>query len=277
MATALTPTEVAGAVPRRHATTVLGEGSPALVLGHGFGCDQTMWSRASALLAEDYRVVLFDLVGAGRADPLAYDPVRHGSLHGHATDLVELLEALALTPVVFVGHSASAMVGVLAAAERPDLFAGLVLLGGSPRYLEAEGYHGGFSRADVEGLLEAMESNYLAWSQSLAPAVMGHPERPELAAELQASFARAERSIALDFARAIFLSDHRAALAQVRTPTLVVQSREDPMVPEAVGEYLHAHIPGSRYVLLESTGHFPHVSSPGATVAAVRAFLDELG
>lgn len=277
MTTAVTPLPVDGAVPRRHATTVLGRGEPTLVLGHGFGCDQTMWSRVAPVLAADHRVVLFDHVGAGRSDLTAWDPASHASLQGYADDVVELLDALALPPVVFVGHSASAMAGVLAAVVRPDLFAGLVLVGGSPRYLEADGYVGGFTRADVDGLLEAMESNYLAWASSLAPLAMGNADRPELAAELQESFARSERRVAVAFARAIFLSDHRRALAQVRTPTLVVQAADDPMVPEAVGEYVHARIAGSRYVRLAATGHFPHVSSPDATVAAIRSFLAELG
>jgi sigma-B regulation protein RsbQ len=269
--------DVAGAVLRRHATTVLGGGSPPLVLGHGFGCDQTMWSRVAPELAREHQVVLFDHIGAGRSDRAAYDPVRHASLRGYAEDVVELLDALALPPVVLVGHSASGMIGLLAAVARPDLFAGLVLVGASPRYLDAEGYVGGFSRADVDDLLAAMERNYLGWSESLAPLAMGNPDRPELAAELQDSFARSDPAIALAFARAIFLSDHRGDLALVRTPTLVVQSSEDPMVPEAVGEYLHAHVPGSRYVRLAATGHFPHVSSPGATVEAVRAFVSTLG
>ena len=277
MPTAVTPSVVGGVVPRRHATTVLGHGSPPVVLAHGFGCDQTMWGRVSPALAEHHQVVLFDHVGCGRSDPTAHDPVRHASLHGYADDVVALLEALSLPPVVFVGHSASAMTGVLAAVARPDLFAGLVLVGGSPRYVDAEGYVGGFSRADVDGLLEAVESNYLAWSRSLAPVAMGNPERPELARELEESFARSDSRRALSFARAIFLSDHREELALVRTPTLVVQTVDDPMVPESVGEYLHARIPGSRYVLLGATGHFPHVSSPGATVEAITGFLAELG
>jgi sigma-B regulation protein RsbQ len=236
-----------------------------------------MWHRVAPALAEEHQVVLFDHLGAGAADQAAHDPVRHASLVGYAEDVVELLDALGLPPVVFVGHSASAMIGVLAAVRRPELFAGLVLLGGSPRYLDDAGYQGGFTHEAVDGVLEAIEGNYLAWSLQLAPVAMGNADRPELAAELASSFARSDSGHALSFARAIFLSDHRAELSRVRTPVLVVQTGEDPMVPEAVGEFLHAAIPGSRYCRLAATGHFPHVSSPDATVAAIRDFVAVLG
>lgn len=272
MTTGDTPRDLPGTVPARHAAKAVGSGRPPVVLAHGFGCDQTMWGRVAPLLARSHEVVLFDLAGCGRAAGSSYDDARHSTLHGYAEDVLDLLVALGLPPVVFVGHSASAMIGVLAALRRPDLFAGMVLVGGSPRYLDAEGYAGGFSQADVDALLESVDGNYLSWSRSLAPVAMGNAERPELAAELADAFARADARRALAFARAIFLSDHRDDLPSLRTPTLVLQAHDDPMVPEAVGEYLHARIPGSRYRLLAATGHFPHVSSPEATAEAVEAF-----
>lgn len=264
-------------VLHRHAATLLGPaGAPPVVFAHGFGTDQTMWSRIVPAFAADRRVVLFDHVGAGRSDLAAHRPERHGSLHGYAADVVELVEALDLGPVQFVGHSASAMVGVLAAVARPDLFRALVLLGGSPRYVDADGYVGGFRREDVDGLLEALDSNYAACARSLAGTAMGNADRPELADELAETFARAESRIAVQFARAIFLSDVRDVLPRVTTPTLVVQPAQDPMVPEAVGRYLAGHVPGARYAPLAATGHFPHVSGPDETAAVLRAFLDPL-
>lgn len=261
----------------RHAAALLGDPGPRpVVLAHGFGSDQTMWRWMAPALAERDPVVLFDHAGSGSADPSLWSPRRHATLHGYADDLVALLEELALPPVALVGHSAGAMIGVLAAVARPDLFSSLLLVGGSPRYLDdpASGYRGGFSRDDVDALLVAMETDYPAWAASLAPVVMGNPDRPELAAELARSFARTEVQAAVGFARAIFLSDHRDALAQVRTPTLVVQPAEDPMVPEAVAHALAAAVPGSALVLLTATGHFPHVSGVDETSRVVSAFLD---
>lgn len=265
-----------GPVARRHALTASGRpDGQAVLFGHGFGTDQSMWRAVASSLEDEHRVLLFDLAGAGRSDSSAYSRRRHGTLHGYAEDLVELLVELGLGPVAFVGHSASAMIGVLAAVERPELFASLTLVGGSPRYVDepASGYVGGFQRADVDGLLASIEANYLAWSQAMAPVVMGNADRPELSAGLAASFARAEGRTAAEFARAIFLSDHRDVLPRVRPPVLVVQPAEDPMVPEAVAHYLHAHLPTSTLQLLEATGHFPHVSGVQETAQALRRFL----
>lgn len=264
------------ALATRHGVRRLGDPAAApLVLAHGFGTDSTMWSRVTPALAADAHVVLFDHAGAGASDPSLWSARRHASLEGYAEDVVALLDELALGPVAFVGHSASAMIGVLAAGARPDLFSDLVLVGGSPRYLDdpADGYTGGFTCEDVDGLLAAMDGDYLSWSRSLAPLVMGNPDRPELADELADSFARADTRAATSFARAIFLGDHRAALARVRTRTLVVQPAEDPMVPVEVASYLSAGIAGSELVLLSATGHFPHVSGVDETTRVVRAFL----
>lgn len=272
----LAPEALGGPVARRHAARVLGPvGAPPVVLGHGFGTDQGMWRRAEEALAADRRVLLFDHLGAGSSDLSAYSSRRHVTLDGYAADLVVLLEEADLGPVAYVGHSAGAMIGVLAAVQRPDLFSALALVGGSPRYLDdpADGYVGGFARGDVDGLLEAMEANYLAWSQALAPVVMGNPERPELTDELAASFARTESRIAVEFARAIFLSDHRSVLRDLDRRTLVVQASEDPMVPESVAHYLHQQVRGSRLALLAATGHFPQVSGVDETVAVLRDFL----
>jgi sigma-B regulation protein RsbQ len=259
---------------KRHNITFRGrnDGQPML-FAHGFGCDQNMWRLVAPAFEDDFRVVLFDHVGAGGSDLAAYDPERHGSLAGYAADVVDICRALDLRDVVFVGHSVSAMIGVLAAAEEPDRFAALVLVGPSPRYIDDEGYVGGFSEGDIEELLDSLESNYLGWSSAMAPVIMGNADRPELAAELSASFCRTDPEIARRFARVTFLSDNRDDLGKVRTPALVLQCSEDAIAPIAVGEYVRDHLPGSSMVLLEATGHCPNLSAPEATVEAISAFV----
>ncbi len=248
---------------RRNNVTVSGapDGAP-MVFAHGFGCDQGMWRHVAPAFEATHRVVLFDHVGAGGSDLSAYDPARYSRLEGYAADVVELLEALALPPVVLVAHSVSAMIGMLAAAERPELFDRLVLVGPSPRYVDDEGYRGGFSQEEIDELLDTMDGNYLGWSQHIAPVVMGTPDRPELGAELTSSFCRSDPVIARRFARTTFLSDNRADLSRVRTPSLVVQCRDDAIAPTEVGEYVHRHLAGSDLVLLDATGHCPNLSAP---------------
>ena len=248
------------------------DGRP-MVFAHGFGCDQEMWRLVVPPFAADHRVVLFDHVGSGRSDLSAYDPVKYGSLDGYAADVVEICRELALDDVVFVGHSVSAMIGVLAAARAPDLMGALVMVGPNPRYVDDGDYTGGFSREDIAALLDSLDSNHLGWSAAMAPVIMGNPDRPELTAELTNSFCRTDPDIARQFARVTFLSDNRADLPGVRVPTLVLQCTADAIAPEVVGRYVHAQVPGSVFTLLEATGHCPHLSAPEETAAAIRAFL----
>jgi sigma-B regulation protein RsbQ len=246
---------------------------PTLMFAHGFGCDQNMWRLVTPAF-QDHRIVLFDHVGAGGSDLSAWDPDRYASLQGYADDVVEIVRALELTDVTFVGHSVSSMIGVLAAKTAPDLFAQLVLVGPSPRYIDEEGYVGGFSQADIDGLLESLDSNYLGWSSAMAPVIVGNPERPQLGEELTNSFCRTDPEIARHFARVTFTSDNRADLAGVRIPTLVLQCSQDVIAPEVVGNYVHDQVSGSALVRLAATGHCPNLSAPEETAAAVRAFLD---
>jgi sigma-B regulation protein RsbQ len=248
------------------------DGQPML-FAHGFGCDQNMWRFVAPEFEDDYRIVLFDHVGAGGSDVAAYDSARHGSLRGYAEDVLEICRALDLHDVVFVGHSVSAMIGVLAAVAEPERFAKLVLIGPSPRYIDDGDYVGGFSAADIEELLDALSSNYLGWSSAIAPAIMGRPDRPELGEELTNSFCRADPRIAREFARVTFLSDNRADLAAVTTPSLVLQCSDDIIAPDAVGEYVHRVMPNSELVRLQASGHCPNLSAPDETVAAMRSFL----
>jgi sigma-B regulation protein RsbQ len=250
----------------------LGEGTP-MVFAHGFGCDKGMWRYVAPAFESSHRVVLFDHVGAGGAEASAYDPVRYSTLEGYAADVLEIVESLDLPPVVFVGHSVSAVIGLLAAAQRPELFDRLVLVGPSPRYIDEPGYRGGFSRQEIDELLETMDVNYLGWSAHIAPVIMGVPERPELGEELTSSFCRTDPDIARRFARATFLSDNRADLARVRTPSLVVQCRHDVIAPMEVGQYVHENLADSELVVLEATGHCPNLSAPDLLVAAMRKYL----
>ncbi|WP_409332213.1 alpha/beta fold hydrolase [Trujillonella humicola] len=244
-----------------------------MVLAHGFGCDQAMWRHVVPDFERDHRVVLFDHVGAGGSDLSAYDPQRHGSLRGYAADVVEICRELGLTDVVLVGHSVSAMIGVLALRQAPELFGALVMIGPNPRYVDDGDYTGGFSRADIAGLLDSLDSNHLGWSAAMAPVIMGTPDRPELTEELTNSFCRTDPDIARQFARVTFLSDNRADLDDVAVPTLVLQCSQDVIAPEAVGRYVHGRVPGSTFTQLAATGHCPHLSAPEETIAAVRAWL----
>jgi sigma-B regulation protein RsbQ len=249
------------------------DGQP-IVFAHGYGCDQNMWRLVAPRFSDRYRVVLFDHIGAGGSDLSAYDPDKYGSLDGYAADVIDLCEALDLHDVIFVGHSVSATIGLLAAARAPELFASLVLVGPSPRYIDDDGYVGGFSREDIDELLASLDSNYLGWSSAIAPVIMGQPDRPDLSAELEGSFCRTDPDIARRFAHVTFLSDNRADLSQVHTRSLVLQCTDDAIAPVTVGEYVALQLPNATLVMLNATGHCPHLSAPDETAAAIEQFLE---
>jgi sigma-B regulation protein RsbQ len=247
-----------------------------MVFVHGFGCDQNMWRLLAPHFAESHQVILLDLVGSGQSDLSAYDRDKYGSLQGHADDLCQVLAAVTTAPAICVGHSVSAMIGMLANIRCPDLFSAQVMVGPSPCYVNDGDYVGGFELADIESLLETMESNYLGWSSNMAPAIMGTPDQPELAVELTNSFCRTDPDIARHFARVTFLSDHRAEVPQLNAPTLVIQCSDDVIAPVAVGQYLGRKIPNCMLRIVENVGHCPHLSAPSASVAAMEEFLDSL-
>ena len=245
-----------------------------MVFAHGFGCDQNMWRWITPAFENDYRIVLFDHVGAGQSDLASFSRVKYGTLQGYASDVLEICAAENLTDAIFVGHSVSAMIGVLAAIQEPEQFEKLVLICPSPRYIDDnDGYVGGFGRADIDGLLEFLDSNYMGWSAAMAPVIMGNPDRPELGLELTSSFCRTDPEIARHFARVTFLSDNRADLSRLAKPSLVLQCMEDAIAPRSVGEFVHAHLPQSSLVTLNATGHCPNLSAPEETIAAMKAFL----
>lgn len=250
-----------------------GSGDRLLIFAHGYGCDQNMWRLVTPAFADRYRIVLFDLVGCGKSDLRAYDRTKYGTLHGHARDVLDIIDEVGGGPAVFVGHSVSAMIGLLADVERPASFAAHVMIGPSPCYVNDGDYVGGFARSDIDGLLDTLDSNYLGWASAMAPAIMGAPERPALGQELANSFCATDPEIAKHFARVTFLSDNRRDVAKLKAPTLILQNTDDIIAPVAVGQYLHGAIAGSELRLIDNVGHCPHLSAPDQVVAAMNEFL----
>jgi sigma-B regulation protein RsbQ len=262
---------------QRNNVQIAGDGPATMILAHGFGCDQNMWRLMLPGYAGRYRIVLFDLVGSGRSDLSAYDPAKYATLQGYADDVIEIAREFAVGPTVFVGHSVSAMIGVLADLSAPGLFAAHAMVAPSPCYINHEDYVGGFARKDIDELLDTLGSNYLGWSSTMAPTIMGAPDQPELSVELTNSFCRTDPEIAKQFARVTFLSDHRADLPRLRTPTLILQSTDDLIAPQSVGEYMHRALPDSVLELIRNVGHCPHLSAPCASISAIDRFLAARG
>jgi sigma-B regulation protein RsbQ len=233
-----------------------------------------MWRLVAPAFEDSYRVVLFDYVGHGKSDFAAYDPQKYATLDGYADDVLSIVDELDLRDVIFVGHSVSAVIGIMAAIRAPARFEKLILIGPSPCYIDDDDYTGGFSRASIDELLDFLDSNHLGWSSAMAPVIMGNADRPELGAELAESFCRTDPEVAKQFARVTFLSDSRADLVKVTTPALILQCEHDVIAPTAVGHYVHRHLPGSKLTVVNATGHCPHLSAPSETIAAMKAFLD---
>ena len=264
-------------IEERHNLKIFGNGRKTILFAHGYGCDQVMWRFLVPAFLDAYRVVLFDYVGAGKSDISRYSREKYGSLAGYAEDVLEIVDAVGGAPVIFVGHSVSAMIGVLAAIKRPAAFEKLVLIGPSPCYINDGAYVGGFTRSDIEGLLKTLDENHLGWSQAMAPVIMKNESRPELAKELAESFCRTDPEIAKHFARVTFLSDNRADLPLLSVPALVLQCSDDSIAPDSVGEFVHQQLRDSAFVKLSATGHCPHLSGPEETTRAIKDFLEHRG
>lgn len=261
-------------VLRRNNVNVRGRGARPMLFAHGFGCDQNMWRFVAPRFEDEYKVILFDYVGSGRSDIAAYDAKRYGTLDGYAQDVLDVCGALDLHDVIFVGHSVSSMIGVLAALRDPHRFSRMIMIGPSPRYInEAPAYNGGFERADIEGLLNMMDRNFIGWASYLAPVIMKNEDRPELATELETSFCSTDPQIARRFAEVTFLSDNRADLQHLTVPTLILQCAEDVIAPPAVGRFVHEALPGSTFRMLEATGHCPQLSHPQETIRVIKEYL----
>lgn len=261
-------------IQQRNHVTVMGQGDQTIMLAHGFGCDQSMWRYIAPALAENYRVILFDYVGAGKSDISAYQSEKYSTAHGYKQDILDIIDELELQNIHFVGHSVSSMIGMLAAIDRPECFNKFVMIGPSPCYLnEPSGYVGGFEQSDIAELLTMMEMNFTGWASYLAPIVTDPIENPGVTKDVENSFVSTNPQIAREFAEMTFLSDHRASLASMSTPTLIIQCSDDSIVPIGVGEYLQAHLPSSTLRIMEVKGHYPHISQPQETLKLIEEFL----
>lgn len=258
----------------RNNIKVIGEGERTLLLAHGFGCDQSMWQYITPSFADKFRVVLFDYVGSGHSDISAYNKNKYSTLHGYVQDVLDIIEFLELQEVIFIGHSVSSMIGMLASIERPEYFNKLVMIGPSPRYLnEGDVYLGGFDKSDVIELLDMMEMNFVGWASFMAPLAINDPVQTKLTQELEQSFNSIDPVIAREFAQATFLSDHRYDVSKSMIPTLIIQCSDDSIVPIAVGEYLHRNLHNSTFRLMQARGHYPHISHPKETVMLINEYL----
>jgi sigma-B regulation protein RsbQ len=257
----------------RNNVHVIGNGDTPIMFAHGYGCDQNMWRLLTPAFTDRYRVILFDLVGCGGSDLRSYDRTKYATLHGHARDVLEILAEFAQAPAVFVGHSVSAMIGTLAAVAEPERFASVAMIGPSPCYINDADYIGGFTRQDILSLLDTLDSNYLGWASAMAPTIMGAPDQPELRRELTNSFCATDPEIAKHFAHVTFLSDNRADLPKLECRSLILQCSDDIIAPLEVGHYMHRVMPKSVLRIIDNVGHCPHLSSPGAIIAALTDFL----
>lgn len=263
-------------ISHRNNISVSGSGTQPMLFAHGFGCDKHVWKYITPAFENDYKIITFDFVGAGKSDLSAYDKERYNSLNGYAQDILEICEELDLQKVIFVGHSVSSMIGLLAAKEKPEYFESLLFIGPSPRYINDGNYIGGFERKDIEDLLDVMDSNYLGWSQTMAPVIMGNKNDESLGQELTNNFCATDPDIARQFARVTFLSDNRKDLAEINIPSLTMQCSEDVIAPEVVGNYVHENMPNNDLKLMKATGHCPHMSAPEETIALIKEFLSKM-
>jgi sigma-B regulation protein RsbQ len=263
-------------VQTRNNVHIAGAGPATVIFTHGFGCDQTMWRSLAHVFASRYRTITYDLVGSGESDRSAYDRSKYASLHGYAQDLIEIADLYGPGPLILVGHSVGAMIGLLATIDAPGKFAGQVMVGPTPCFINDDDYVGGFNHEELDELIALMDSNIVDWSNYLAPAIMGAPDRPELGRELARSFRRNDPSITRQFARATFYADHRADLPKSRVPALVLQSSNDLIVPREVGDYMLRHLPNATLETVDNVGHCPHVSAPSTVGQAVAAFIERM-
>lgn len=254
---------------------ISGAGKQPILFAHGFGCDQNMWGYVKTAFEEDYKVILFDYIGAGNSDLSAYNPTKYSNLNGYADDILEICHGLQLDNVIFVGHSVSSMIGLLAANREPSIFARLIFIGPSPRYINEPGYIGGFEKQDIGEMLDTMDKNYIGWANFLAPAIIKNPDQPELAAQLTKSFCSTDPKIARLFAEVTFLSDNRSDLKDLKVPSLIMQCSDDMIAPIQVGHYLNKHIPGTELKIMKATGHCPHMSAPEETITLMKEYLSQ--
>ncbi|MBJ6145519.1 alpha/beta fold hydrolase [Hymenobacter sp. BT559] len=272
LATTLISDTAAQAVLRRHNVHVLGTGRP-LLFCNGFNCVQQVWHLLTPALADDYQLILFDQMGVGQSDLSAYDPQQYATLDGYAQDVVAICQALQLQDVVLVGHSAGATVAMLAAIQAPEYISHTVLLNNSPHFLNKPGYYGGFEQATLHQVLTEMHANYIQWASTFATMLVGQHAAPALSQELVAYATQVDPALAAKTVELAFLGDFRAQLPFLRQPTLLLQCHDDPAVPEEVSDYMLAHLPAAKLVMLTTTGHSPHLTAPDEVATAIKDFL----
>lgn len=264
-------------VNKRNNVSTIGESGPVILFAHGFGCSQLMWSRITPAFAATHRQVLFDYVGSGRSQLSAFNAARYSSLDGYAQDVLDVCDAQGLqSGVTFVGHSVSGSIGLLASIARPNLFDRLILVGPTPYFLnDPPDYAGGFERADLDSLLTLMDQNYIGWANYLAPVVAGAEQGEVLAGELSESFCSTDPVAMRVFAQTTFFADNRADLPQVSRPCLILQHRDDSLVPLAVGEYLKAQLKGSTLEVMNVAGHAAHMTHPALVIDAMQRYMTQ--
>lgn len=264
-------------VLKRNNVNIIGKGNKTIVFGHGLACDQNIWNTVIPYFKNDYRIILYDYVGSGKSDLSKYDPQRYNTMHGYVKDLLEILETLNMGQIIFVGHSVSAMIGILASIEKPEFFENLILIGSSPRYLnDKPNYHGGFDESDIRELIDMMEMNFNGWATIAAATFMNNPDRPFLTERLIRIYTDENPTVIKNFAEVVFLSDHRQDLPKVTIPSLILQCSEDSIVPLNTAEYLHKNLKNSKLVVMNATGHYPHLSYPKETVELINEYLDSI-
>ena len=260
-------------VLKRNNVNIIGKGDKVILFAHGFGCSQNAWKRIISSFAEEYKLVLFDYVGAGKSDISAYDNSRYNSLDGYAMDIIEICDELKIKDAIFIGHSVSAMIGALVAIKHPCIFKKLIFIAPSPCYINEEGYVGGFEKEDIDALLELMENDFASFTKSMVPVIVANPSQPELADEMENNFCTTDKEILKQFARITFLSDNRKDLPDIPVESLTLQCSEDIIAPTEVGKYINENTPKNKLVILQATGHCPHMSAPEETINNIKSFL----
>lgn len=259
---------------KRNNINISGKGKKAIIFAPGFGCDQTVWKDVSPAFEEEYQVILFDYVGIGSSDLSAFDPVKYSKLSGYVQDVLDVCAALDLKEAIFVGHSVSSMIGLLASISKPNYFSHLIMIGPSPCYLnDPPGYYGGFEKEDLVNLIDMMEKNYIGWANSFSITLLNNIERAEVAKNLENRFCSTDPLIATTFAKACFFTDNRRDIVKVKVPSLILQCTDDIIAPKVVGEYLKMNMPNSRITYMNAIGHCPHMSDPEETIQSIKNYL----
>lgn len=259
---------------KKNNVNILGKGKHVLLFVHGYGCNQNMWRFMTPDFEDDYKVILMDLVGYGESDIKSFDKEKYSSLKGYATDIIDVCQELDLKQITLIGHSVSSMIGLHVSLMAPELIDHLIMIGPSPCYINQDNYIGGFSKADIDELIDTLNSNYLGWSSAITPVIMGNPDQPELTDELNNSFCQTDPEIAKQFAKVTFMGDERKYLEECSAKTLIIQSKKDIIAPIEVGKFVHSKIKNSELKILNINGHCPHMSSPKATTKAIKEYLN---